>query len=387
MPEISAWRFDWILGIAILTTVASKNAIPLAKIVARRMSFPTVVDNLKWSIGNYLKNRAVLMYNNCYYYNMSRKLLSILKYLIGWPLSLVALFFVFNIVFSSSSKLTINNSQINFGLLAISVCLFFVYFLMRSFLWQLQLSENGYKINFRENTYRFSFSELKRFAPGNIWSFLGRAAQFSQLGVDKKTLGISLLADIQLVIIGCSFVSLLSIPWILNSPSELKLKLISLLPLSIIAITIFFMITAIIYVKKYLNINSKSILHSNKLWSNFLLPGFGYDSKIKLSLISALTYFIFGVGNFFAFASVFPSNLNQILELSSFFVFSLLLGYLSFITPMGLGVREGVITLGLSKIVSLADAGFFSVFSRIILIISELSFLLLVFIWKKSYKK
>lgn len=301
------------------------------------------------------------------------------KFLIGWPLSFVSLAFIVKLIIDKGSELNINVGNINFFYLFLGIGTFFIYFLMRSFLWQLELREKGYKINFRENTYRFSFSELKRYTPGNIWSFLSRASQFRQLGVDKKTVGISILADIQLVIIGCGIVSLLSIPWLLDSPSELRIKLLSLLPISLIAIVIFFIVTGFIY--------SKSIvLHSARPISNFLLPGFEFNSKIKLSALSVFTYAIFGFANYFTFISIYQTNENPLI-ISSFFVFSLLIGYLSFITPMGLGVRELVVTLGLSQIMSTQDAGAVSIFSRIILIASELIFLFLIFIWEKSYLK
>jgi len=309
------------------------------------------------------------------------------KFLIGWPISLVSILFIVKLIADKKSELNISFSDINLFYLLLGVLIFFIYFLMRSFLWQKELGELGHKINFRENTYRFSFSELKRFTPGNIWSFLSRAYQFGKLGIDKKTLGISILGDIQLVIIGCGIVSLLSIPWFLNA-GPLQTKLISILPLSLIAISIFFVSTGIIYNKKYKIKHTKSsILPSIELFSSFFLPGFGWNSKIKLSAFSVATYFIFGMGNYFVFNSIFPFGLGLFLTLSSFFVFSLLIGYLSFITPMGLGVRELVLTLGLSQIISTQDAGAVSIFSRLVLIGSELIFLLLVFIWKKSYSK
>jgi hypothetical protein len=77
--------------------------------------------------------------------------------------------------------------------------------------------------------------------------------------------------------------------------------------------------------------------------------------------------------------SVFSFEPKLYFELSAFFTFALLAGYLSFVTPMGLGVREGIITLGLSKLTSIANSGFLSIFSRIILIISELTFIVIVF--------
>jgi len=309
------------------------------------------------------------------------QLISWAKFLIGWPLSFISLFFIVKLIADKGSQLNIKLENINFYYLTLSIFLFFVYYLLRSFLWREQLKEKGYKIDFLDNTYRFTFSELKRYTPGNIWSFLSRASQFSELGVDKKTIGISILADIQLVIMGCGIVSLLAIPWLLDSPIELRTKLVSLLPISTIAIVIFFAATSLIYARKY----STSILRRNRVevFSNFLLPGFEVNSKIKLILISVITYFIFGVGNYFVLLSVHFLSFDNFIYLSSFFTFSLLLGYLSFITPVGLGVRETVVALGLTKIMNIIDASFIAIFSRIILILSELSFLLLIFIWKK----
>ncbi|KKQ34631.1 MAG: hypothetical protein US51_C0032G0005 [Microgenomates group bacterium GW2011_GWA2_37_6] len=267
------------------------------------------------------------------------QLLSWVKFLIGWPLSFISL----------------------------------------AFIAKMQLEEKGYKVDFRENTYRFAFSEIKRYTPGNIWSFLSRVSQFRELGVDKKTVGVSILADIQLVIIGCSVASLFSIPWLLDSPIEIRTKLASLLPISVLAVVIFFIVTGLIYAKSL-------VLHSTRPISNFLLPGLGLNSKIKLSALATITYATFGVGNYFVFLSIFNNNFQDFLILSSFFVFSLLIGYLSFITPMGLGIREGVVTLGLSKITSLTNAGAIAIFTRIVLIVSELLFLLFVFLWKRFSK-
>ncbi|MEK9208421.1 MAG: lysylphosphatidylglycerol synthase domain-containing protein, partial [Patescibacteria group bacterium] len=251
------------------------------------------------------------------------QLLSWAKFLIGWPLSAVSIIFIIKLIIDKSNELNISFEKINLTYLFLSVALFFIYYLLRSFLWQTELREKGFKIPFKKNTYAFTLSELKRYAPGNIWSFLSRGYQFSKLGVDKKTIGISILADIQLVIIGCGIISLFSVPWLIDSSSELQTKLATLLPASLLAIIIFFVVTSFIYTKKYLKTNSKSILlHSSGFWTNFLLPGFTFNSKIKLSVLAIITYFIFGIGNYFAFISIYQTIGNPLI-ISSFFVFSL----------------------------------------------------------------
>lgn len=310
-------------------------------------------------------------------------ILSWLKFFLGWPLSIVSISFIVKLIIDKSSELNLDFSKINVFYLFVGIFLFFIYYTFRSFLWQQTLKEKGHKIPLRESTYRFTFSEIKRYVPGNIWSFLNRGVLFAEIGVDRKTLGISLLADVQQIIIGCGIVSLFSIPWLLDSPIELRAKLAGLLPISAVAIVIFFIITGIIFAKKY----NTSALRSTGVLASFLMPGFTFNSKIKLSLLAVLTYFIFGIGNWFAFISIFPTTFDSFINLTSFFVFSLLVGYLSFITPMGLGVREGVVTLGLSKITSLTNAGAIAIYTRIVLIISELIFLLFVFLWQKLPSK
>jgi len=304
--------------------------------------------------------------------------MGIIKYLLGWPLSLIAILFIIKIVIDRSDEIIPHLYRINISYLLISAIFFFVYYFSRSVLWKEILKNSGYKINLLDNTYRFGISELKRFVPGNIWSFLSRAVLFNEIGVDKTTIAKGLLTEVQLIIIGCLSVSIFSFPWILDADPSLKLKLFSLLPVSFIAIFIFFGVTAYIFKRKY----SKK----DSLLSFVFLPEIPMRQKARLIVISIFVFAAFGLANFMVFLAVFPDSISQIVILSSFFTFSLLVGYLSFITPMGLGVREGVITLGLLKTMNIAQAGFFAIFSRIVLIFSELIYLFSIFLLYKFKK-
>lgn len=306
-------------------------------------------------------------------------LLSWAKFLIGWPLALLSIAFVIKFISDQSEGITFSLSDINYFNLGIGIGLFFLYYFLRSFIWKSLIESDGKKINFIENTYRFAFSELKRFTPGNIWSFLSRASLFTELGFEKRIVGISMIADIQLVVIGCSLVSIFAIPFLLNSSSDLHNRLSALIPFSLILIAVYFLVIGFIYKKRYNK--SAGILES------IFLPGFKTNIKLKSSFYSFITYFIYGLGNFFILLSIANTSFANSIAISAFFTFALLVGYLTFITPMGLGVREIIVTLGLSQILSPADAGAVSIFTRIILIISELSFLAIIFLWRSKLKK
>lgn len=292
------------------------------------------------------------------------------KFFIGWPLSIASLFFIGKFIFDRWSDVSPNLSKINVLFLILSSALFMLFFFLRTVVWKLLLKYLGHDVKLIENSYRYSVSELKRYVPGSIWSFLARGVQFNKLGVDNKTVGKGILFEIELTILGAAIASVPAISYILSSPQELKFKLFSLLPISAVAIFIFF--ASIFYLSKKKFIKEKT-LRPNQL--------------ISLVIFSSIIFIIFGLANYFTYLSVFPKPLFSEIELVAFFSFAFLIGYLSFITPMGLGVREGVLTLGLLKITSLTNASFFAIFSRIILVFSELSYVLIVFILHKLSKR
>lgn len=302
------------------------------------------------------------------------KTISTLKFFIGWPLSLLALFFLVKLAIPKLSVVQEKIQSANFLVLIFAFILFIVYFLLRSFLWKTILDYKGHKISFKKTTYLWGFSEFKRYIPGNIWSFLSRVSLFTDTGADKKTVGLALLDEIQLIVISSTIISIFALPLILDANgAQMKEILLG----SLIGIIIYSVVVGYVYKKRAKN---------GSFLTNLYLPNYSLNQKINLTLISVVTFFVFGFATFICCISIVSFSLGMGLVLSSFFVFALLVGYLSFITPVGLGVREGVVTIGLTPIVSVSTAGFLSIFSRIILIISEVIFLFLILLWEKSLK-
>jgi len=303
------------------------------------------------------------------------KTISTLKFLIGWPLAILALVFLIKIAIPKFSIVQEKIHSANLILVLLAVILFILYFLLRSFLWKMILDYKGHKLSFKKTAYLWGFSEFKRYIPGNIWSFLSRVSLFADTGMDKKIVGLALLDEIQLIIASSTIISIFALPLILTTTGEQVKEL--LLGLFIV-ITIYTVIVSYIYKKR---------TKQGTFLSNIYLPNYTLSQKITLTLVSVSTFFIFGFATFIACLSITSFNLSLSLILSSFFVFALLVGYLSFITPMGLGVREGVVTIGLAPIVTISTAGFLSIFSRIILIFSEITFLILILLWDKLIKE
>ncbi|MCL5433083.1 MAG: DUF2079 domain-containing protein [Patescibacteria group bacterium] len=206
--------------------------------------------------------------------------------------------------------------------------------------------------------------------PGNVWSFLGITVLFSKRGVSKKDIAISFLAEGVLLILACAIFSFFSFPFIFHILTPVVKP-----GIWIIILAIFLAVVIAISVYKFYS----------KLLT--ILDGFSLWSIVFLLMISVVALFFFGIGTYFTISAIAFLSPLYLLTFIGFFVFSLLVGYLSFITPMGLGVREGVITIGLSKFIPVSLSGVGAIFARLNLIFSEIFFLGFAFIWYRSKNK
>lgn len=310
------------------------------------------------------------------------RFLNFLKLILGWPLSLAALFFIFQRIISKTENLSLDFKQINVQLLIYGIICFLIYFFLRSYLWQKILKTKGYHLIFKESAYLWAASELKRFVPGNIWAFLGRAMLFSEKGISKKTIASSMLIEIEFFIFGTFIVSLLAISFIAYN------LLPSFYPISLIIYFIFFI--TIVGVILFIFNHSLLTKYFNRRPFNLLihiLPVFSPQTNMQLLSISIIYSFFFGLGNYLVISSFVYLTPVDIYTFIGLFTFSLLVGFLSIVTPMGLGVREGIIAAGLAKFIPLDLAGLASVFTRLVLIFAELIFIASCYLWRTTKDK
>ena len=294
---------------------------------------------------------------------MNNKVLSLVKYIIGWPLSVVALFFVVRLLLPKITTIQNDLHEIKIPYLIISILLFVIYYFLRVVIWKRLIDKKGNKLNFKNTAYIWAFSEIKRYIPGNLWSFLSRSSQHIDRGIEKREILHSLLVETELVVLGClafSYFFLIFFFW--NYPINIAILLITVAAVSI------FIIGGKYFKGKFFNL---------------IFPSFDFKENLNLFLLSFLDFAIFGIASYFSAISLFYIDIRSFLDVSSLFTFALLVGYLSIVTPMGLGVREGIVTWGLAGFIGTAAAAVASIYTRITLILSELTFLLIIFLWNR----
>lgn len=291
-------------------------------------------------------------------------LFSLVKFFIGWPLSLTALYFVGIKTVTQLSQHPIKLSDLSYPSLIASAMCFLVYFFLRGYIWQKELSLFGYTIQTYESIYHWAASELKRYIPGNIWSFVGRGVRFGERGVAKKDIVTSLILEVQLILVG-SF--LIAIPSLIS----LAIPYVRAIPLSVFLLLAMLFSFSVLSAFFYQNIIYK---YSKNKFVSMIVSPFSAQKHSSLLLMSAASYFFFGLGFYFSILSFVHIPQQFILLTISGLVLSYLVGYLSIITPSGLGVRELVASLVLSSVATANVANLAVLFSRIFLTITELIF-------------
>lgn len=295
---------------------------------------------------------------------MQNRLISILKYALGWPFSILAFIFILRLVVPKLPQITQSIQEANIILLTLGIICFVLYYFLRSYIWHRLLKVYSHKISFKKSAYLWSVSELKRYIPGSIASLLGRTFVFSEEGISKKDVGKLMIAETCVFVLGAMVVSLLALPFVFSN-------LLPSFPGIFEKIVIYLVIAGLAI---YIFLQNKSKI----------LPSYDPEENAGLIFLSACALFFFGIANYFVIKSFVNLPIELFFQLCGFFVLSILIGYLSLLTPAGFGVREGVIISGLSKIVSTAESAFSALFSRIVLIFSELIFLGLTYVWLKT---
>lgn len=289
-----------------------------------------------------------------------------IKIAFGLPLTVISLAFIGRIIYLHKSELP-NLNQISPIPLFIGVVFVCFFYLTRSIVWYRIIKETVTKpLDPLESIYFLSLSELRRYIPGSIFAFMSRGFYFKKYGLEPKNMPKLLIIEAIVFVISACILSIPTFSYFHDS----ILHTVSF-KYSIPFAALFLLSTAFGLWKISQKILSKNIKLAD-IQNLFITTG-----------IALLGWFFFGFGNFLIASSFIKFDYYNSLPFVSLFVFSWLVGYLSFITPMGLGVREGVIALLLQKQFNLGIASAIGIWSRLIVIISEIIFVAILYIIQK----
>lgn len=270
-----------------------------------------------------------------------------LKFFLGVPLTAVSFFFIAKFIYSGKGEIL---PQIfNFKSLPFALGIFFLilFFLFRSLVWKELLKNEGHAMGIAESTYLLANAEIKRYIPGSILSFIARIHFFNSFEIPRRRIIKLILYESALFVITSALISVPAIFYFFPSFRIL-----------IAPVLLILVVTVVIFLKRNIPLNR-------------------FEKPFILMIFAWIFY---GLGNYLISNSFVYIDPSRILETSSFFVLAWLVGYLVLIVPMGLGVREGVVTFGLFTLMPISLAATVALTTRIIFVFSEVLFLVLSYL-------
>lgn len=289
---------------------------------------------------------------------------------------LLVIFFISRVLWENSQELKDFEWQINWGFLILALLLHTVSFSLLGFSWDKILSEVvGKSLDSKKVWQIFFTSQIIRYIPGKIWSFINLGvANKEKLGIRKTHTLLAIFMEIALRMAIGALISVIVLFEIFHS--------YSIFYYIILALTVF-VAFIVIFNQKFLN----KILNwmFRKKGKNFVSQTkFRLKTLLKLSGIFACHWLVFGIGLYFLIISL---GINiSIFKAVGIDILSWIIGYLSFLTPSGVGVREAVMIILLMPYTSLALATVISVFARLVFILGEIINLGIVYFVTKEKK-
>lgn len=250
-----------------------------------------------------------------------------------------------------------------------------------AYAWFKLLSKMGFKTKLRKTLFAWIVSNTARYIPGTIWQYVGRVELGkSELGLKRKDVLMSVLAEVFFTIAGGALIALVALPYLSDKVADgfsvgpSSIWVVFLLPLPFI----------ILHPKistKFINIIAK--VAKKDMGRVELDVGFG--DSLSLLFWFSLNFVMNGIALFLLAVSFgigfSPGNL---LMLTGFFAFSWMVGYFTLIAPGGVGVTEVSLTFLMSLYMPTTLAAVIALVYRVLLTVSEMIVFVLVLKLKKN---
>jgi hypothetical protein len=287
------------------------------------------------------------------------KRLTIRKSFFPIAIVIVIFFFLGRGFLKNYSQLSQYKTELNFIYLSVAILFICLSSLLGPFIWKRILSFLGTSLSYRESLKICSLSSLTKYIPGKVWPVLGRVYLTRDRHINENIILTSQGIEWILMILSGILVFLLSIPFGANTAQIEKISwLVILIPFLIILLHPFIL-------QIFVNISSK-IFH----FDNFTLD-INFFNVAEAVLLFSVFWLLEGTAIFFLIKTLIFISPNLLPIAIGFFAISTVVGLLSFLTPAGLGVREGMLVFLLSFYLPTAVIVIVSLLSRICIVSVE----------------
>ena len=287
---------------------------------------------------------------------MTKRLLPVLKLLVP----LAAGFFIGRVIYRQWQQVSDFDWRFEPLFLLLSFLATSTWFFVRSWLWRFLVAHFDRTIPYRECIRIWVLSELSRYVPGTVWQYFSRIYLAGRWGVPAAVTLSSALMELLLMALAAIPLVLWRLDEILPIVGPAQRALLLAFPLG----------AALLLQPAILNRLARLLLPRLKM--DYVPIHLRFREILGLWAACLLLWISFGTGFLFFVRSLAPLDLSRGVSLVSNYAASWLIGVITLFAPGGIGVREGVLGLLLSKLLPLPTALLVAVLSRLWLISLEL---------------
>lgn len=254
-------------------------------------------------------------------------------------------------------------SKTNWFWIAVSVIPGAAYFWLRAAAWRRLLATLGVRSDLRTVWGIWMKGEVVRYIPGYIWSVFGRMTQAGRIGTTRTTVFTSMVLEALVLVAsaaGLAALLLIGYPNFSFSGRTAVLVLVTIASLSFAV----------------------------RAWTSWLVRAIHRLLRRPAPVIAAgpgpafatmaMSWLMFAIFQVLIAQALGLVGNGEVISLAGVFVVSWLLGYLSFVAPSGLGVREAFLISLLGPFMVEPEAVAVAAVSRVAMILIELAVLLIV---------
>lgn len=261
--------------------------------------------------------------------------------------------------------------KMNWGIFALSMIFYFIYKVTLASLWHYITYLNDSSIKYKDAVVSYLYSILGKYIPGKVFMLAARIPAYEKAGVKMRKVTICFFLENICTLLGAAFLFLISLFFFPNEVLQDYMW-------AVVALIVVFFIC----------INPKIINWGLRILGKVMkkddmeIP-MTYGQMIKVVLLFIGNWMIVGMGFYMLVYSIYPVPLSEALYCGGIYGLSAIIGILAIFTVSGLGVREGIIAVGLALIMPDSYVVIVSIISRLWATVAELILIFIAFVINK----
>lgn len=232
----------------------------------------------------------------------------------------------------------------------------------------------GCRVSFRDAFTLFHLANITRYLPGRIWGFVRLLSLSERFGLSKTAVGsaLTLHVGIETALGGLIGVSLIFSESMRETALSVFQTLIGNNNTRLLPIGIVFLLIGLLFLMPRLSSKARYFLKTLRDTGTPLFSKPFRYRWLHLFVIHLLLWCCQGMAFFLFVKSLSAVQWGDALGLTGSFAFAWIVGFLSFLTPGGLGIREGLLGVLLSNYMPVAQATRVALVCRVWMLTAEI---------------